>query len=97
MNRARVLVLPALLFGFTAIGAADWPVFRGDAPQTGVTTAKLPDKLVVRWEFKLGKNGAVEGATAIADGVAYVGSFDEHLYAINVDDGTLKWRSNSPR
>ena len=51
--------------------AADWPLHRGNATQTGVSDEKLPDKLAIRWEFKT-KN-AVEGAVVIADGVVYAG------------------------
>ena len=34
----------------------------------------------------------VGSAPAVADGVLYIGSTDHYLYAINVADGSLKWR-----
>jgi outer membrane protein assembly factor BamB len=73
-----------------AIGA-DWPLFRGNALQTGVSPAKMPTKLAVHWQFKTGD--AVEGTAAIANGVVYVGSFDEHLYAIDLATANQKWKS----
>ncbi len=69
---------------------ADWPVFRGDAHQTGVSGARLPDTLDICWTFKT--KDAVEGTAAISGGTVFVGSFDEHLYALDLKSGTEKWR-----
>jgi outer membrane protein assembly factor BamB len=70
--------------------SADWPLFRGNPQQTGVATSTLPDKLDILWTFST--KDAVEGTPAIADGVVYVGSFDENLYAIDLTTGKEKWR-----
>jgi outer membrane protein assembly factor BamB len=75
--------------------AADWPVFRGDAAQTGVAAHPLPDKLAVRWQFKTGgdaNTASVEGTAAIVGGVVYVGAFDDHLHALDLATGTEKWK-----
>jgi outer membrane protein assembly factor BamB len=70
--------------------AADWPIFRGSPTQTGVAASALPDNLEILWRFKTGD--AIEGTAAIVGGVAYVGSFDEHLYAIDLATGKEKWK-----
>jgi outer membrane protein assembly factor BamB len=70
--------------------ASDWPLFRGNPLQTGVATAELPKELKVRWTFKTGD--AIESAPAIVDGVVYVGSMDEYLYAIDLKTGREKWK-----
>lgn len=70
---------------------ADWPLFRGDALQTGVARGTLPDKLEVRWKADLKKG--IESTAAIVDGVVYVGCFDDHLHAFDLDTGKLKWKS----
>ena len=70
--------------------AADWPVFRGSPGQTGIAQGKLPDKLELLWEFKA-KDG-VESAAAVANGVVYVGSYDQNLYALDLMTGKEKWR-----
>jgi outer membrane protein assembly factor BamB len=75
---------------FGASSFADWPLFRGNALQTGVAEAKLPDKLEVLWKFKAA--GGIEAAAAIADGVVYFGSFDRHLYAVDLLSGKEKWK-----
>jgi outer membrane protein assembly factor BamB len=69
--------------------AADWPVFRGGPLQTGVAANPLPDPLVVRWSFKA--QDAFEGSAAIVGGVAYVGSMDEHVYALELRTGRQLW------
>lgn len=68
---------------------ADWPVFRGNAQQTGVAAAALPDRLRVLWTFKA--KDAVESTAALAGATAYVGSMDEHLYALDLRTGALRW------
>jgi outer membrane protein assembly factor BamB len=70
--------------------AADWPQFRGDARQSGVAASGLPDDLVPRWTFKAGDS--IEGAAAVADGVVYVASMDQHLYALDLATGKENWK-----
>ena len=74
---------------------ADWPVFRGNALQTGVADSELPDQLAVLWTFKA---KSFEGTAAIADGVVFVGCQDEFVYAVDLANGQLKWkyRTNLP-
>jgi outer membrane protein assembly factor BamB len=70
--------------------AADWPLFRGDPLQTGVSADKLPEQLAIRWKFET--RDAIEGTPAIVGDVVYVGSFDGHLYALDLATGNLKWK-----
>lgn len=67
-----------------------WTLFRGNPLQTGVAQGKLPDKLVELWKFET-KDGGIEGAPAVKDGVVYVGSLDEKLYALHLATGKEKW------
>ena len=84
------LLLPFVLLA-APLAAADWPLHRGNAVQTGVSDEKLPEKLDILWEFKA-KN-AVEAAAVIADGVVYVGSADKFLYALDLKTGAEKWKT----
>jgi outer membrane protein assembly factor BamB len=87
---ARSARLFAVVSALALVTAADWPVFRGNPQQDGVSPEKLPDKLVELWKVTTGES--VEGTPAIADGVVYVGSLDQHVYALGLKDGTEKWK-----
>jgi outer membrane protein assembly factor BamB len=89
MSRCLQSLLVFLLLAGTVLGATDWPLFRGNALQTGVATSTLPEQLAVRWKFEAKE--AVEATAAIADNVVYVGSKDEHLYALDLATGVRKW------
>jgi outer membrane protein assembly factor BamB len=71
-------------------GKENWRMFRGNAQQTGIAEARLPDKLDVLWTFKA--RDSIEGAVVVADGVVYATSFDEYLYAIDLQTGKEKWK-----
>lgn len=68
----------------------EWPLFRFNATQTGVTAAKLPEALDVLWKFET--KDAVDSGAAIVQGVVYVASQDEHVYAIDLATGKEKWK-----
>ena len=69
----------------------DWPLFRGNPLQTGVAAGTLcPTSSTVLWKFPT--KDAIDGAPAVADGVVYVGSMDEHLYALDLATGKEKWK-----
>jgi outer membrane protein assembly factor BamB len=87
-----VLALSTLVLAAPVPGAGkgDWPVFRGNAGQTGVAASRIPDKLTVLWTFKT--DDAIESAVAVVDGVVYLGSMDEHLYALDLASGRVKWK-----
>jgi glucose dehydrogenase len=68
----------------------DWTVFRGNPLQTGVASSAVADELQEVWKFET--KDSIESAPAVADGVVYVASMDENLYALNLADGKLKWQ-----
>jgi outer membrane protein assembly factor BamB len=92
MNRIAAFVVVV----FVAPASADWPHFRGDARQTGVVAEPLPHPLVERWKYRVGadKSGipSIESTAAIANGVAFVGAFDDHLHAVELATGKDKWK-----
>jgi outer membrane protein assembly factor BamB len=93
LRRGWFAFLASLCLGVSVVGSllgADWPLFRGNPLQTGVSSDALPEKLEVRWTFET--KDAVEGTAAIAEGVVHVGSLDEHLYALDLTTGKEKWR-----
>jgi outer membrane protein assembly factor BamB len=93
---ACVLFLGTLLVGAQgapvppAAPAESWLVFRGNPEQRGLASSALPDKVETLWTFK--DEDGFEGAVAVADGVAYVGSLGEQLYALDLANGKVKWK-----
>lgn len=76
--------------GSAEAAAAGWLSFRGDAALTGVAGSALPEEPAPVWSFETG--GGIESTAAIAGGVAYVGSLDGHLYALDLAGGRLRWK-----
>jgi outer membrane protein assembly factor BamB len=85
-----LMLVQAFLCAADAPAKLDWPVFRGNAEQTGVSSATLPEKLDILWKFAT--QDSIEGAPAIVGGIVYVGSSDEYLYALDLASGKEKWK-----
>ncbi len=83
-----------LLLGAAAVclpAASAQNMFRGNAAHTGVYGTAGPRELKgVKWAFKTG--GPVVGSPTVVDGVAYVGSDDLHLHAVDTATGREKWK-----
>src|SRR4051812_13602750 len=87
---AFVAAVPIFSAISTPLVAADWPIFRGNPLQTGISKDTLPDQLEILWKFETGD--AVESTAAIVDGIVYIASLDQHLYALDLKDGKLLWK-----
>jgi len=88
-KNAFVVGLAAVLVLGTTL-AADWPLFRGNPLQTGVADTTLSQPLKLRWKIHL--PGDVEGTAAVSGDTVYVGSYDEHLHALDLANGKEKWK-----
>jgi len=95
-RRGVILALGVLALTLCGAGAAEdpskvpWPVFRGDARQTGDLAGTLPDKLELLWKYQA--KDSIEGAPVVANGVVFFGSLDENLYAVTLDTGSERWK-----
>jgi outer membrane protein assembly factor BamB len=68
-----------------------WPQFRGNQAQTGFVAGHLPDQLQLAWRFQTEDD--VKSSPVIQDGRVYIGSSDEHVYALELDTGKQLWRA----
>ena len=94
MRLPTLLCMPLLCLAFSTITLAKDPgaaMFRGSPSHTGVYDGVGVPKLSgVKWKFHT--NGYVISSPAVADGVAYVGSTDGNLYAVDLQAGAQKWK-----
>jgi outer membrane protein assembly factor BamB len=78
----------------TRIGPSDWPMYGRNvghtfAGSTTLTTSTVKT-LAPRWFFQTGD--VVSANPVEVAGVIYVGSWDGNFYAIDAQNGTLKWK-----
>jgi serine/threonine protein kinase len=67
----------------------NWVSFRGNAARSGVTTDSLRAPLKTIWSFQM--QGAVDGSPIIHNGIIYVGSRDQRLYALDGQKQRKLW------
>lgn len=76
--------------GFAALAqAGTWPVWRGDAAMTGVSSESIKFPLSLAWKFSAAKPVK---ATAVSDGQRfYIGDAKGKFYALSAADGKPAW------
>src|SRR5687767_7284139 len=74
--------------------ADDWPQFRGNYNNTGVSPSQLPADLKLLWTYDAGD--LIESSAAIATGAVYVGIGKSALIAVDLQSGKLKWSYKTP-
>jgi outer membrane protein assembly factor BamB len=92
-RRTFAPIVAAFFLGssLSSLARADAPVFRGNPAHVGTyATERVPALDRLAWKFKTGAK--VVSSPAVADGIVYVGSADQGVYALNAVDGSLRWR-----
>ena len=79
-------------------GESPWPMFRHDLKNTGRSLFTGPSTPAVKWTFQaddgiacspsIGHNGTIY----VGAGGYYGAASDSTLYALNPEDGSVKWR-----
>ena len=93
MHISRALLAAALLAGITTAASAQaTAMFRGDAGHSG----RYADPGAtayggIRWRFQT--DGPVRSSPAVTATTVYIGSNDGHLYALDRQSGTLRWKT----
>lgn len=87
----RIAVAVCLALLSVGASAQDAAMFRGDLAHSGVYAgmpiATLP---ALKWKFHTG--GRIVSSPAVADGLAYIGSDDGKLYAVDITSGLARWQ-----
>jgi len=84
----KVIGTSLLLSASLVAADKEWPMFRGNAAQTGVITAAFADSYSLAWTYT---TGSACTSAVIADGIAVVGSGDGKVHAIDVTSGKARW------
>lgn len=90
VTSTAILIAAAVVSSSAQAPQGAWPQFRGSAALLGTTEAALPPTLKLLWTYDAGDS--IESSAAIADGVVYVGSQSGELHAVNLADGSPKWK-----
>ncbi len=74
---------------------SDWPMFHYDAARSGHNANEivLQPSLRPRWTYPV-PAGSIGTAPTVVNGVAYVGSNDGNVYALDSESGALKWKAS---
>jgi len=67
-----------------------WAQFRGTPQSMGVSVSGVPRDLRVVWTYEAGES--IESSAAISNGVVYVGSQSGELAALNLSNGSVRWK-----
>ena len=87
-----ILTFSVLFAGFLSVGASavdEWPMFHFDPSHSGYTTSQAPKTSSLRWRYATG--GSVASSPAVADGIVFVGSSDNKVYALDELTGAQIW------
>jgi outer membrane protein assembly factor BamB len=71
-----------------------WPSFHHDPAHTGYSTSTVPNTNHTLWTYSTGAFG-MDSSPAVADGMAFVGSEDGTVYALNASSGALVWSNTT--
>jgi len=96
---AGFALLAALALGASQASAAtgDWPQYgftaagRRENTQETILTRKTVPHLVQKWSAQIATGHSF--APAVANGIVYVGSGDQHLYALDAKTGAQVWNA----
>ena len=74
-----------------SLGLAAWPGFAGSTAHNMVVPGVLPGGQPLSASWRFATHGSVVMAPAVVGGVAYFGSMDGCVYAVDVTNGHLRW------
>ena len=92
-----VILLITVVFAGAVPAAAQYDTmqYRYNAAHTGdysPVAGSVPSNGQLLWNYTItGYEGYVDSSPAVANGVVYVGSYDNNLYALNATTGTMLW------
>jgi hypothetical protein len=87
-----LISFPLASMGFVVNASSDdWPMFRSNPSHTGIGTGDPVLNGTLLWKYFIGDLVFVTSSPAVVNGVVYVGSRDDNVYALNATDGAKLW------
>jgi len=68
---------------------ADWVMFHDDPSHSGARTDNPSLTTNLLWKYKTGRE--VDSSPTVANGIVYVGSDDDNVYALDANSGAIIW------
>lgn len=78
-----------LVLTFLQLSAAEWTSFRGAPNNPGIAPGSLSAEPKLKWKFKT--EGNIKGSAVVKDGFVYIGSEDEKMYCLKLENGEKVW------
>ena len=102
-TKATIILLFAILTCTQISSAADWPMYYQDANHSALNPANGAKTDNVLWEFEIGESidppdsrgmnhSFAMAPPAIAYETVYIHSNDDYLYAVDANNGKLRWK-----
>ena len=102
-TKATIILLFAILTCTQISSAADWPMYYQDANHSALNPANGAKTDNVLWEFEIGESidppdsrgmnhSFAMAPPAIAYETVYIYSNDDYLYAVDANNGKLRWK-----
>ncbi|NPV62321.1 MAG: PQQ-binding-like beta-propeller repeat protein [Methanotrichaceae archaeon] len=90
IERPIFILLLASVFVISSASAEDWPLFKKDASNSGITQDPVPDDPVLIWSANIQR---METAPTISSNLVYALAGNGSVWAFDKETGRLKWRS----
>ena len=97
MNKALLFIFNVAFMTSLAAGPLEWPSYGGELAQNryvndaSINTGNVK-QLKLKWMFQTGIVGSFENTPIVKDGVMYVTTPYNHLYALDARNGKRLWR-----
>lgn len=85
----QVFFVVASLF-LLSCDASDWPLFKKDASNSGISSDQAPDNPIILWSSDIQR---METTPVISSGRVYALAGNGTVYALDKEDGNLLWQS----
>jgi len=92
MTRTYIFIILIILCLMTLDvgGASDWPLFKKDVSNSGITSDRVPDNPIILWSVDIQR---VETTPTVSSGMVYSLAGNGSIYAIELETGYLRWQS----